>query len=137
MIADKILPLLEKVKSTGKDSWVACCPAHPDKTPSMAIREQDERVLLHCFAGCDVYEIVSAVGLEVSDLFPESRESHKPLSRPFPASDILRCLATESLFVSFCAKDLNEGKQLCHSDIQRLDKATNRIYAAVQAGGLR
>jgi putative DNA primase/helicase len=33
--------------------WVARCPAHVDRTPSLSIREADDgRLLLHCFAGC-------------------------------------------------------------------------------------
>jgi len=55
MITDKILPLLDKVKKKGDNSWVVCCPAHDDKSPSLAIREVDDRLLIHCFAGCTVY----------------------------------------------------------------------------------
>ena len=136
MIADKLLRLLNKVKKTGKDRWVACCPGHEDKTPSLAIREDEDRLLIHCFAGCSVHEIVSAVGLELSDLFPESREPHKPLSRPFPASDILRCLSFESLFLKICALDLKNGEQLSDKDYERLNISLIRIHAACIAGGL-
>lgn len=79
MSADSLISLLDKVKSTGKSRWQARCPAHPDKGPSLSIREMDDgRVLVHCFAGCSVHEIVQAVGLELSDLFPlESRATQK------------------------------------------------------------
>ena len=136
MIVDKLLPRLEKVKRKGDDSWLACCPAHKDRSPSLAIREVDDRLLLHCFAGCSVYEIVSAVGLELSDLFPESREHHKPLSKPFPASEILKCLSLEFMFVYICAKDLQKGEQLTDQDFDRLKLANERIHLAVQVGGV-
>ena len=137
MLADKIITRLEGVRSAGKDRWIARCPAHDDKSPSLAIREVDDRVLIHCFAGCSAQEIVSEVGLDLSDLFPESREFHKPLSRPFPASDILRCISFESLYLKMCVLHLRDGKPLTDNDYQRLDLADKRISLAVKAGGLQ
>jgi len=136
MLADKIISRLEGVKDTGQDRWNARCPAHEDRSPSLAIKEVNDRLLVHCFAGCSTYEIVSAVGLELSDLFPEKRESHKPLSRPFPASDILKCLSLESMFVYICAQDLQRGEKLTDQDVERLGLANKRIHLAVQAGGV-
>jgi len=99
MIVDKILPLLDKVKKKGDNSWIACCPGHDDKNPSLVITEKDDRVLLHCFSHhCDVYDIVHAVGLELSDLFPEQIkvEGSKPIRKKrFPAEAILEALAEE------------------------------------------
>jgi len=58
MLADKIITRLDGVKSTGQDRWIAKCPSHEDKSPSLTIREVDDRLLIHCFAGCEPYEIV-------------------------------------------------------------------------------
>lgn len=69
--AERLLERLEAVRETGPGRWLARCPSHEDGRPSLSIREGDDgRVLAHCFAGCPVEEIVSAVGLELSDLFP-------------------------------------------------------------------
>ena len=136
MIAEKLISRLDGVRTTGNDRWLARCPAHDDKSPSLAIREVDDRVLIHCFAGCSPQEIVSVVGLDLSDLFPESREPHKPLSRPFPASDILRCISFESLFLNICALHLKNGEQLSDKDYDRLSVSHNRIVTACRAGGL-
>ena len=69
--AEKILLLLQGVRKRGLAQWAARCPAHEDRGPSLSIRElPDSRVLVHCFAGCDVGEILAAMGLQVSDLFP-------------------------------------------------------------------
>ena len=95
---DNLLSHLDKVKSTGKGKWVACCPAHDDKAPSLAIRELDDgRVLVHCFAGCSAHEVTDAVGINIAALFPP-RESHgKPNRSPFPAMDaLLRSNATNA-----------------------------------------
>jgi DNA primase len=51
---ENLLGRLKKVKGRN-GSWTACCPAHNDGSPSLAIREgEDGRVLLHCFGGCSV-----------------------------------------------------------------------------------
>jgi hypothetical protein len=49
--------------------WMACCPAHEDTTPSLAIDPGDDKVLLYCFAGCPPEAIVHALGLTLADLF--------------------------------------------------------------------
>ena len=42
--------------------WMAKCPAHPDKTPSLSINESaDGKVLVHCHAGCSQDEVIAAL----------------------------------------------------------------------------
>jgi putative DNA primase/helicase len=59
---------------------MARCPAHKDDTASLKLDEgTDGRVLLHCHAGCDTNEILSRVGLSITDLFPkEGRMNTEP-----------------------------------------------------------
>ena len=68
MKAEDVLDRLEHVTG-GKGKWMACCPAHQDKSPSLAINEADDRILVHCFAGCETSDVIAALGLTVSDLF--------------------------------------------------------------------
>ena len=49
--------------------WIACCPAHRDRTPSLSIRESDGRVLIFCFGGCSQREVIAA--LRQRGLWPE------------------------------------------------------------------
>src|ERR1700678_3711778 len=52
------------------DRWIAKCPAHADRAPSLTIAEGREgRVLLHCFAGCPIEAILLHAGMSVSHLF--------------------------------------------------------------------
>lgn len=52
------------------DSWVALCPGHDDKHPSLSIKlTPDETILLKCHAGCTVKQITDALGLKLGDLF--------------------------------------------------------------------
>lgn len=67
----KVLSRLKGVKKDGK-GWKALCPAHNDRKPSLKIDEtEDGRILLKCFAGCGIENIVAAIGLKMSDLYPE------------------------------------------------------------------
>ena len=68
MNAQDVLDRLEKVTGS-KGKWIACCPAHQDKSPSLAVTEADDRVLVHCFSGCDTQDVTVAIGLNVADLF--------------------------------------------------------------------
>jgi len=84
MTAPDVLSLLNCGRSRGTGRWVARCPAHQDSTPSLSIREIDDRILLHCFGGCKPEEIVAALGLEMRDLFTDSSISQRqrPTSKP-------------------------------------------------------
>jgi len=43
-------------------TWLACCPAHDDREPSLAIRDgEDGRVLVHCHAGCDQKVVIDVI----------------------------------------------------------------------------
>ena len=61
-------------KPNGK-GFSARCPAHEDGTASLSVSEgADGKVLLKCFAGCEVADVVAALGLAMKDLFPEGPE---------------------------------------------------------------
>ena len=139
MIADKILSFLNKVKRKGNNSWIACCPAHDDKNPSLVITEKNGRVLLHCFSHqCDVSDIVHAVGLELSDLFPEQIkiEGSKPIKKKrFPAEAILEALADELAITEIGLAVLASGGTLNEKAQARMKEASNRFTEARLAGG--
>lgn len=57
--AEKLLGRLDGLRQTGPDRWIARCPAHDGKHPSLAIRVTDaERVLVYCFSGCPIESIL-------------------------------------------------------------------------------
>jgi hypothetical protein len=79
MTAKGVAELLS-ARRTSSGKWQARCPAHPDRSPSLSIREGAEgRVLVHCFAGCRLESVLEAAGLRVTDLFPEGRNSQTSL----------------------------------------------------------
>jgi hypothetical protein len=127
--ADALLEKLQKVKRTGPGNWMACCPAHEDRSPSMTIREVDDgRVLVHCFAGCSAADIIGAVGLDFEALFPPRPKADylPPVRRPYPAADVLEALREETLIVLTTGAKLRAGP-LEPAEFARLVLATERI----------
>lgn len=75
----RITDRLEGVRQSAENRFLARCPAHKDKSPSLSLQERDDgRILMHCFAGCDTEDVLSAIGLNFSDLFD------KPLTHWLP-----------------------------------------------------
>lgn len=55
------------------------CPAHDDADPSLSITERPDRVLVHCFAGCDQMAVIRA--LQSAGLWSERDEHGLPARR--------------------------------------------------------
>jgi hypothetical protein len=139
MAVDTILSRLEGVRQTGAGRWIAKCPAHGDKNPSLAVRELDDgRVLLHCFSGCSAEEVLDAVGMTFSDLYPEKSDGHcrHPERRPWPASDVLRCISFDALVVANCAATMAGGVALSEADQIRLVLAAEHLQEAATLAGV-
>lgn len=138
MSTDALLSRLEGVRQTGPGRWMARCPGHEDRSPSLSVRElPDGRLLLHCFSGCPTSDVLAAVGLSITDLFPERLTDHaKGERRPFPAADILRAIAFEALVVLLAGTALLTGTPLPDVDRDRLAVAVARIQEALSAGGI-
>lgn len=133
---EALLARLERVKSTKQDEWLACCPGHDDRTPSLSIRETDDgTLLLRCWAGCTAAEIVAAVGLELRDLFPDQSgwkpgrsplPKHKRLS--IPPRDALDILSVEAhVIVLFARKVMGDDDPPTREDYRRACTALARL----------
>jgi hypothetical protein len=69
------LAMVKEVKPRGKNqqSWIACCPAHDDSSPSLQIDVGESgNTLIHCWAGCSVEEVCDSIGISMASLFPEN-----------------------------------------------------------------
>lgn len=136
---ENLLQRLEKVKGRN-NSWTARCPAHADRSPSLAVRQaEDGRVLLHCFGGCETESVLSAVGMTMSDLFPpdDKRREYpvegKPAIKPaFYASDLMRIIGFEALVVQIVALDIAHDKPVSKETRDRMLLAYQRIDEAMR-----
>jgi hypothetical protein len=62
MKAETIAKALGGRKAGG--GWIACCPTHDDREPSLSIRDaNDGKVLVRCHAGCEQGQVIAALRL--------------------------------------------------------------------------
>ncbi len=84
MTVEDLLRRLHGVRRSGS-GYVAHCPAHRDRRPSLSVSEgEDGRVLLHCHAGCSTEAVVGALGLRLADLMPEPAGDGRSGREPAP-----------------------------------------------------
>jgi hypothetical protein len=131
MSIEKLLLNLDKVKRTSNNSWMACCPAHADKSPSLSIKDTgDGRLILKCFAGCETIDVLNAVGLDWDDVMPPKTQytpTVKPVKHTIYATDALRILKTESQIITMAAMDITKGRTINDSELSRIKLAMQRI----------
>jgi len=59
-----------RAKSIGTaDSFSGLCPAHDDKSASLSITLENDKILLYCHAGCNIDDVCVSLGIEQTDLF--------------------------------------------------------------------
>lgn len=119
-----LLDRLDVVRQVRPDRWTARCPAHDDRSPSLAVTEGDDgKVLIKCWAGCSPDAIVSSLGLELRDLFPRSieyRTSNRPKAPRYSASEVLKTAITESTILELGFRALASGQPLSLQDQGRV-----------------
>jgi len=130
MSAATLLDRLQGVRQTGPGRWLAKCPNHEDRSPSLSVRELDDgTVLIKDFGGCGAADVVAAVGLGLSDLFPERPTDHRrrpPHSR-IPAADALVAIDHEAHVVAIIGADILAHRELDQPTWERLALAVRRI----------
>jgi len=86
MMLQELLDLLDDVHTAG-DGYLARCPAHDDRKPSLSVTEKDGRILLHCHAGCTYEQVRDALHLTDADL---RTNGDSPRSRIMATDDLPR-----------------------------------------------
>ena len=132
-----LLDRLDGVQTQGK-GWRARCPACGGSSRKVSIAESDNRVLVHCFAGCKAEDVIGAVGLKWADLmpprhWPQSPEERRQASRAMRESGwaaALATLATEATVAKIAAEQLLRDEPLDWDDYCRLVKASELIDKA-------
>lgn len=140
---DKFTMRLSFVKSAralpGERRAWACCPAHEDKHPSLDVRElTDKRILIICRAGCSIADIVAAVDMTLSDLFPrdlkiapagrKGRGAGQAATMPQLVSP--QDVASAAWHVLACAVTMRDGHALCDEAMLELARLIGRLERA-------
>ncbi len=89
-------------------------------------------MLLHCFAGCESGDVLSAIGLTMSDLFPARPREHgyAAAQTAIPARELLIILDHEITVAALILNDAVTRRAVSQSDVQRLMQAAARIGKA-------
>ena len=120
---ERLLTLLYGVRSRGNNRWMARCPAHEDRSPSLMIRQTQDRALIRCWAGCEAKEIVAAVGLTLADLYDRRSKPDPGAQRRRRAAGGLETWRQTEL-------------QRCAEDLQTRDTIIRIIDRVVEDGVL-
>lgn len=132
---DMLLARLDGVQKSGP-GWRARCPACGGKSRKVSVGITDDgKILVCCFGGCEALAVVQAVGLTLSDLFPERLRDDTPegrrqaqrLTREAGWGAALEGLDLEAMIVLIAAQDTAAGKPICREDLDRLALAAERI----------
>jgi hypothetical protein len=134
-----LLPRLQGVTTTGK-GWRAICPACGGKSRKLSISESDNGTLLvHCFAGCAVPDVLAAVGLTTADLFqrrdlrtmsPAQRSEFRQAALIPRWRAALDVLVVETTVVLIAANQLGDGVPLADTDLARVRLSALRAFDA-------
>ena len=74
MTYDEVLTHFQ-VKKRQQDKAQCQCPAHDDRQASLTVTKGRDSGLIHCHAGCDIDNVLSAAGLKKSDLFYQEKRT--------------------------------------------------------------
>lgn len=119
-----LLSRLKGVKQYG-DRFMAVCPAHQDKSPSLSLSQsEDGRALVNCFAGCKTRDVLGAVGMEMRDLFPESLSQEQ--RKQFRRIKLQAVRGSESLIIEAAKAEAKAGA-LSEESTARLALAQERV----------
>ena len=139
MSVDPVFVVLDRLSGVkqNREQWIARCPAHEDRTPSLSVRRGDDgRCLVNCFAGCYAEDVVAAVGLELKDLFiPSAPEQRKTFAKIRSRKSLLEVLDHELLVMNqilWTAKRID----LPVEDLERARVAAARINQVVDKIGV-
>lgn len=132
MSAATLLARLEAVRETAPGEWMARCPAHPDKHPSLSIKELPQgTILLNCFASCEAADILAVLGLPWAALYPERTDQPRRKQTGMAWTDVAAIVKRESVIAALAASDCADGK-LSPADADRAALAAGRIRTALE-----
>jgi DNA primase len=72
---DAFLDMLDGVRQIDPSNYVARCPAHDDRNPSLSISDGEDRILFYCHAGCAQGALMAALKIDWSDTFYDNEFS--------------------------------------------------------------
>ena len=135
MTAAALLSRVKGLRRVGHAKWVAECPAHEDRSPSLSIRELDDgRVLIHDFGGCGPEAVLDAVGLTFTDLFPERPIAERApwVKKPWRIADVVQALEFELVVALSVLAAVHARQELTEEDRNRAGACRDRVLRFIE-----
>lgn len=130
-----ILNGLGKVKKTGEGRYVAQCMFHEDKTPSVALTQKpDGVIMIHCFGcGANGLDFCNALGIDPANLFPPSDNPkyQKQTRNGFSSWQLLNALRADLTRLLIIANDLKKLDALSSDDRDFVAEVILRINSGL------
>jgi CheY-like chemotaxis protein len=128
-VLEDILNHLDKVKKT-PSGYIACCPVHDDRNPSMSVTEKDGVVLMHCFScGANGLDVANSLQISPSALFTD-------VMMPVTMTRRLKSdLQTDAYVISIYESTKQSNGRLTYNDFKRYKLARERIKVLDTLGG--
>lgn len=100
------------VEQQRNGDYLAQCPAHDDRSPSLAVAQKSGKVVMFCHALCDLGDILNVLRIGYADLFDQplpvkARRATKNVLREFPYSNA----ASELTGTQVRQRDQSNGKR--------------------------
>lgn len=143
MSIDDFLSRLNRVRQLSDSQYQASCPTamhtHGDRSAGLSIKAADDgRVLVFCHAGCHAELIAQALGLTLSDLFPEAeRRPGSALARNprFLTSDMATVIAYDAVTASLALDYVKQGRDFTPEDLSQMEASAGRLFKIAQRMG--
>ena len=90
-----VLPQLHGIRQVGPGKWIAKCPSHDDRHPSLSFKIGQRAILARCWAGCTLEQVCASLGITVSSLFYDHDTSHSRQPQKFKPKPSWRVLANQ------------------------------------------
>jgi len=120
-VLSEILQRLDKVKKHG-DKYRAVCPVHGGSNPTaLSLREEDDRVLIHCF-NCQATgpEVMEAIGLPVSTLFRHKKRGDIP-------NEMIEKAKEDVWYIEIFENEKRKGTRITYNEWKRYRLAKERV----------
>ncbi|HEX6827310.1 MAG TPA: CHC2 zinc finger domain-containing protein [Nitrospiraceae bacterium] len=130
MAIEALLSRLDKVRRRGPNNYSALCPCHSEKSPSLSIKAEGERILVHCFGcGANGLDVCTSIGLDPSELFEDARKSPQDGHRRAPVRVpwVIEAIRAECHLIWHAAAYVRNGNVLSPDDLERLLVAADRV----------
>ena len=133
---NKLHSLLKRPTPINNGRFNSLCPAHEDKSPSLSVAMlNDGRILIHCHAGCAPVEVMSAIGLSMTDLFPDGaiRDQMKGWAQTLNKGKSFED-KTDATVLAIAEAERKAGRRLNAKDLERERLAYMRMRHAHNHG---